>query len=78
MCHGTAGNADVLLVGSEMLGDPAATWPAIASLVDSDNPPLRLILGDNLAMVRLVYGERMKTWEAWDYVSKAAQGTHRA
>ena len=23
--------------------DPAATWPAIAKLVDSDNPPLRLM-----------------------------------
>jgi lantibiotic biosynthesis protein len=28
LCHGTAGNADVLLVGSEVLGDPA--WQATA------------------------------------------------
>jgi len=56
-------------------GDPAATWPAIAKLVDSDNPPMRLMLGTDLPMVRHVYGERMKTWEAWEDVSKAA---HRA
>ena len=68
--------AQILTV--EMLGDPAATWPAIARLVDSDNPPLRLILGDNLPMVRQIYGERMKTWEAWEDVSKAAQGSRRA
>ena len=68
--------AQILTV--EMLGDPAATWPAIAQVVDSDNPPLRLILGDNLPMVRQIYGERMKTWEAWEDVSKAAQGARRA
>jgi NAD(P)-dependent dehydrogenase (short-subunit alcohol dehydrogenase family) len=66
------------ILKGEMLGDPAATWPTIAKLVDSDNPPLRLILGDNLPLVRQVYGERMKTWEAWEDVSKAAQGSRRA
>jgi NAD(P)-dependent dehydrogenase (short-subunit alcohol dehydrogenase family) len=66
------------ILKGEMLGDPAATWPTIAKLVDSDNPPLRLILGDNLPLVRQVYGERMKTWEAWEDVSKAAHGSRRA
>jgi lantibiotic modifying enzyme len=28
LCHGSAGNADVLLVGSEILGDPS--WQAVA------------------------------------------------
>jgi NAD(P)-dependent dehydrogenase (short-subunit alcohol dehydrogenase family) len=63
------------MLKAEALGDPAATWPAIARLVDSDKPPLRLILGDNLPLVRQVYGERMKTWEAWENVSKLAQGS---
>jgi NAD(P)-dependent dehydrogenase (short-subunit alcohol dehydrogenase family) len=62
------------MLKAEALGDPAATWPAIAALVDSDNPPLRVILGDNLPLVRQVYAERMKIWEAWEDVSKAAQG----
>jgi len=63
------------MLKAEALGDPAATWPSIATLVDSDNPPLRLILGDNLPLVRQIYGERMKTWEAWEDVSKAGQGS---
>ena len=63
------------ILTAEMLGDPAATWPAIAKVVDSDDPPLRLILGDNLPMVRQIYDERLKTWGAWEDVSKAAQGT---
>jgi NAD(P)-dependent dehydrogenase (short-subunit alcohol dehydrogenase family) len=66
------------MLKAEALGDPAATWPAIAKLVDSDNPPLRLILGDNLPLVRKVYGERMTAWEAWEAVSKAAQGSRQA
>jgi NAD(P)-dependent dehydrogenase (short-subunit alcohol dehydrogenase family) len=65
------------ILTAEMLGDPIATWPAIARVVDSDNPPLRLLLGDNLPMVRQIYGERMKTWEEWEAVSKAAQGVNR-
>ncbi|OSZ62675.1 short-chain dehydrogenase/reductase [Sphingomonas sp. IBVSS2] len=60
------------LMTTIVFGDPAATWPAIAKLVDSDNPPLRLLLGDGLPLVRHVYDERMKTWEAWEDVSKAA------
>ncbi|SON55182.1 putative oxidoreductase SadH [Hartmannibacter diazotrophicus] len=66
------------MLTAEMLGDPAATWPAIAHVVDFENPPLRLILGDNLSMLRQIYGERMKTWETWEDVSKAAQGSGRA
>jgi NAD(P)-dependent dehydrogenase (short-subunit alcohol dehydrogenase family) len=65
------------MLTAEMLGDPAATWPAIAKVVDSDDPPLRLILGDNLPMIRQIYGERMKIWEAWEDVSKTAQGAPR-
>jgi NAD(P)-dependent dehydrogenase (short-subunit alcohol dehydrogenase family) len=66
------------MLKAEMLGDPTATWPAIAKLVDSDNPPLRLILGDNLPLVCKVYRERMNAWEAWEDVSKAAQGSRQA
>jgi NAD(P)-dependent dehydrogenase (short-subunit alcohol dehydrogenase family) len=62
------------MMNVDMFGDPAATWPAIAKVVDADNPPLRLILGDNLAMVRQAYAERLKVWDAWEDVSKAAQG----
>lgn len=58
----------------DMMGDPAATVPAIMKLVDSDNPPLRLMLGMLLPMVRDIYAQRMTTWEEWDEVSRAAHG----
>lgn len=57
---------------ADQLGDPRATVPAIFQLVDSANPPLRLILGDLLPLVKTFYADRIKTWEAWEDVSKAA------
>jgi NAD(P)-dependent dehydrogenase (short-subunit alcohol dehydrogenase family) len=56
-------------------GDPAATGDAILTLVDSDNPPLRLFLGE--APLRIAvedYGSRLATWAQWQQVAAAAQG----
>jgi len=65
------------LVNAEF-GDPQATSEAILKLVDAEQPPLRLILGDkNLPMARAVYADRLATWEAWEDVSNAAQGEPR-
>ena len=59
-------------------GDPEATAQAVLKLVDAQNPPLRLILGDqNLPQVRAAYADRIATWEAWEEVSNAAQGAAR-
>ncbi len=56
-------------------GDPNATPEAIFSIVDTDQPPLRFILGSqNLEWIRGAYAERLATWEAWSAVSNAAQG----
>ena len=56
-------------------GDPGATPEALFALVDAANPPLRFFLGShNLPLVRNVYGERLKVWEAWESISSAAQG----
>ncbi len=56
-------------------GDPNATPEAIFSIVDTDQPPLRFILGSqNLEWLRGAYAERLATWEAWSAVSNAAQG----
>jgi NADP-dependent 3-hydroxy acid dehydrogenase YdfG len=55
-------------------GDPAATPDAIFTVVDAEEPPLRLFLGShNLSQVRAAYAERLATWEAWADVSTAAQ-----
>jgi NADP-dependent 3-hydroxy acid dehydrogenase YdfG len=57
-------------------GDPAATPAALFAVVDAAQPPLRLFLGShNLPSVRAAYAERLATWEAWQSVANAAQGT---
>jgi NADP-dependent 3-hydroxy acid dehydrogenase YdfG len=57
-------------------GNPDATPAALFKVVDADNPPLRFNLGShNLPDVRAAYAERLATWEAWDDISSAAQGT---
>lgn len=59
-------------------GDPNATPEAIFKVVDSENPPLRINLGsNNLSWTRAVYAERLATWEEWDTVAVAAQGTSK-
>jgi NAD(P)-dependent dehydrogenase (short-subunit alcohol dehydrogenase family) len=56
-------------------GDPHATTEAVLKLVDTEEPPLRMMLGDkNLPEARAAYAERLATWEAWEAVSNAAQG----
>jgi NAD(P)-dependent dehydrogenase (short-subunit alcohol dehydrogenase family) len=57
-------------------GDPDATPQAIFAIVDSENPPLRINLGShNLPWTRGAYAERMASWEEWNAVSSAAQGS---
>ncbi|MEO8238877.1 MAG: oxidoreductase [Flavobacterium sp.] len=61
--------------GAQETGDPSATANAILTLVDAENPPLRLMLGKVVyPWVKYTYGERIKTWEDWQEVSTAAHG----
>ena len=56
-------------------GDPEATAEAVLKLVDTNDPPLRLGLGNSiLPRARDAYAERLATWEAWEEVSNAAMG----
>jgi len=56
-------------------GVPEATADAVLKLVDTENPPLRLILGKaGYQWIKYTYAERMKTWEEWLDVSVAAHG----
>ena len=62
-------------LGSMERGNPASTPPALFTVVDAEQPPLRLFLGNqNLPWVRGAYAERLATWEAWETVANAAQG----
>jgi hypothetical protein len=52
-----------------------ATRDAILTLVDSDNPPLRLFLGEPPLRIAVEdYGSRLATWAQWQQVAAAAQG----
>ncbi len=56
-------------------GDPAATRDAVLTLVDSDNPPLRVFFGEApLAIATADYESRLATWNAWQPLSLAAHG----
>jgi NAD(P)-dependent dehydrogenase (short-subunit alcohol dehydrogenase family) len=57
-------------------GNPVATREAILQVVDSDNPPLRLFLGESPLRIAVAdYGSRLTTWAQWQQVAAAAQGT---
>ena len=59
-------------------GDPRATADAVLKVVDADEPPLRVILGNViLPAARAAYADRLATWAAWEAVSNAAQGESR-
>jgi NAD(P)-dependent dehydrogenase (short-subunit alcohol dehydrogenase family) len=56
-------------------GDPDATAPVILELVDLDDPPLRLFLGDGpLDVIRAEYARRLAAWEEWADLSVRAHG----
>jgi NAD(P)-dependent dehydrogenase (short-subunit alcohol dehydrogenase family) len=56
-------------------GDPTATWRAVATVVDADEPPLRIFLGAApLGIATQDYESRLATWREWQPVSEAAQG----
>ena len=56
-------------------GDPVATRDAVLTLVDSDNPPLRVFFGEApLAIATADYESRLATWNQWQPLSVAAHG----
>ncbi|MGW1188311.1 hypothetical protein [Streptomyces sp. NPDC002559] len=47
----------------------------LMEIVDTEQPPLRAFLGSSaLDTARVVYKERLHTWEQWNHIAKAAQG----
>ncbi|MGN8055702.1 SDR family NAD(P)-dependent oxidoreductase [Pedobacter sp. 22163] len=61
--------------GAQDSGNPIATIGAVLKLVDTENPPLRLLLGKTAyPWVKYTYEERLKTWESWQDVAVAAHG----
>lgn len=54
--------------------EPRLAAKALMTLVDSDDPPLRLLLGSMVYDVAFdISKRRMETWAAWEEVSRAAE-----
>ncbi|MBI3883547.1 MAG: SDR family NAD(P)-dependent oxidoreductase [Sphingobacteriales bacterium] len=59
----------------DAFGTPTATTEAILKLIDSSNPPLRLLLGKiAYPAVKAVYEQRLESWKEWKEVSDEAHG----
>jgi NAD(P)-dependent dehydrogenase (short-subunit alcohol dehydrogenase family) len=57
------------------LGDPAAAGPALLTVVDSEQPPLRVLFGEmGLGMTQHLYASRLQTWDDNKEITIAAQG----
>lgn len=60
---------------SDSFGKVSATAPAILKLIQTENPPLRLLLGKvGLPFVKQAYEQKIATWEQWADVSVEAHG----
>ncbi|MBF6327438.1 SDR family oxidoreductase [Nocardia transvalensis] len=56
-------------------GEPTATRAAILAVVDADEPPLRIFLGETpLQTATADYESRLETWRKWHPIALAAQG----
>ena len=61
--------------GRQPAGDPAAAAQALLKIVDSDNPPLRVLFGHGFyPMLQQAYADRLKTWADWQDLSAQAHG----
>ncbi|WP_432862091.1 SDR family NAD(P)-dependent oxidoreductase [Microbispora rosea] len=67
------------MAGKMPAGDPAAAAQALLKLVDSENPPLRVLFGKGFhPLIEQAYADRLKTWSDWQDLSIEAHGTLEA
>ncbi|WP_433411385.1 SDR family NAD(P)-dependent oxidoreductase [Microtetraspora malaysiensis] len=63
------------VAGKQPAGDPAAAAQALLKIIDSDNPPLRVLFGQGFyPMIQQAYADRLKTWADWQDLSAEAHG----
>ena len=56
-------------------GEPIATAEAILKIVDAEQPPLRIFLGEQpFQWATEQYKKRLENWQHWQPVSASAQG----
>jgi len=59
----------------DSFGIPEATADAMLQLTETENPPLRLLLGKvGFPWLKQVYADRLATWGEWEAVSATAHG----
>lgn len=57
------------------LAPPEASRSAILEIVDAEEPPLRVFLGENVfALAKADYQSRLDEWERWEPVARSAHG----
>ncbi|MBE1496608.1 NAD(P)-dependent dehydrogenase (short-subunit alcohol dehydrogenase family) [Amycolatopsis lexingtonensis] len=62
-------------MGKQPAGDPAAAAQALLTLVDTEQPPLRVLFGQGFyPMLKQVYADRLDTWAQWQDLSAQAHG----
>lgn len=60
---------------AELIGKPEAAAQTLLTVVDAEQPPLRVLFGTMPTMiVPSLYESRLQTWEQWKSVSLAANG----
>jgi NAD(P)-dependent dehydrogenase (short-subunit alcohol dehydrogenase family) len=63
------------MTGRKPAGDPVAAAQTLLKIVDSEEPPLRVLFGQGFQqMIEQVYADRLKTWAEWQDLSAEAQG----
>jgi NAD(P)-dependent dehydrogenase (short-subunit alcohol dehydrogenase family) len=63
-------------MGDQPAGDPAAAAQALLKIVDSENPPLRVLFGLGFyQLLQRTYADRLRTWSDWEDLSLEAQGS---
>ncbi|MFF0308996.1 SDR family NAD(P)-dependent oxidoreductase [Streptosporangium sp. NPDC004379] len=61
--------------GKQPAGDPATAAQALLKLVDSGNPPLRVLFGRGFyPVIQQAYADRLRTWDDWQGLSAEAHG----
>ena len=61
--------------GASQPGDPALAAQAVLEIVDSAEPPLRVLLGRRaVTTAKRAYQARLAEWEAWEHLAAGADG----
>ncbi|WP_151475287.1 SDR family NAD(P)-dependent oxidoreductase [Streptomyces albicerus] len=71
------GLSEALAEGLDLsdMGDPKAVGPALLTIVDTENPPLRVFFGrPPIQLAKDHYARKLATWAEWEHVSLAAHG----